>query len=61
MATGDTWRMLDAVEMKAYILCLLNTNYMHQNKKSLDTLFNFVEGNPLLRAVFFQRTNSVIA
>lgn len=49
---GDQWKMTDDIEMKAFIGCLLHTGSMHQNKICLELLFNFVEGNPLLRAAF---------
>ena len=49
---GDEWKMTDDIEMKAFFGCLLHTGSMRQNKISIETLFNFVEGNPLLRATF---------
>ena len=49
---GNEWKMMDEIELKAFIGCLIHAGALHQNKHSLDTLFNPADGNPLIRAAF---------
>ena len=49
---GNEWKMLDEVELEAFIGCLIHCGAPYQNKHSLDTLFNLADGNSLARAAF---------
>ena len=48
----DAWKDIDVLELECFIGCLVHAGALHQNKHSLKTLFDPVDGNSLIRAAF---------
>ncbi|GFS03207.1 PiggyBac transposable element-derived protein 4 [Elysia marginata] len=46
------WRDTDAIEMKAFIGCLVHIGAMRQSGSSLEFIFSAIEGNALVKASF---------
>ncbi|GFR98203.1 PiggyBac transposable element-derived protein 4 [Elysia marginata] len=51
-AKQTAWRDTDAIEMKAFIGCLVHIGAMRQSGSSLEFIFSAIEGNALVKASF---------